>query len=273
MAEGPDRRLVVDIGGGSPSASWAALPADRVDSLHMGCVNWSLRFFPRGEIDKERFESAVVAARLEVRSLERHYRALGWSECVGSSGTILSIEQILHENGWNGDGITEKGLKKLKKELLEAGRCDKLDFKGLAEERRDVLPGGLAILIALFEGSNRTDAARSRRCARACSGTSSAASATRTCASSRSAAWASATPSTACSPAACSAPRSISSGSAARNGSWSARARPPSSPGPRVCTRSASRSRTRATTSTAPTSSPTPTCPASRARTSSCSRR
>jgi exopolyphosphatase / guanosine-5'-triphosphate,3'-diphosphate pyrophosphatase len=153
LAEGPDRRLVVDIGGGSTECILGErFEPIEADSLHMGCVNWSLRFFPRGEIDKERFERAVLAARLELRSLERHYRALGWSECIGSSGTILSIEQVLDQNGWNGGGITEKGLKRLKKELLEADRCDKLDIKGLAEERREVLPGGLAILIALFEG-------------------------------------------------------------------------------------------------------------------------
>jgi exopolyphosphatase/guanosine-5'-triphosphate,3'-diphosphate pyrophosphatase len=153
LAEGPDRRLVVDIGGGSTECILGErFEPIEADSLHMGCVNWSLRFFPHGEIDKERFERAVLAARLELRSLERHYRALGWSECIGSSGTILSIEQVLDQNGWNGGGITEKGLKRLKKELLEADRCDKLDIKGLAEERREVLPGGLAILIALFEG-------------------------------------------------------------------------------------------------------------------------
>ena len=153
LAEGLDRRLVIDIGGGSTECILGErFQPIEADSLHMGCVNWSLRFFPRGEIDKERFEQAVIAARLEVRSLERHYRALGWSEAVGSSGTILSIEEVLHENGWNGDGISEKGLKKLRKEMIEAGRCERLQWKGLAEERRDVLPGGLAILIALFEG-------------------------------------------------------------------------------------------------------------------------
>ena len=153
LAEGPDRRLVVDIGGGSTECILGErFEPIEADSLHMGCVNWSLRFFPRGEIDKQRFEAAVLAARLEVRSLERHYRALGWSEVIGSSGTILSIETVLHENGWNGEGISEKGLKKLRRELIEAGRCDKLEFKGLPLERRDVFPGGLAILIALFEG-------------------------------------------------------------------------------------------------------------------------
>ncbi len=153
LSEGPDRRLVVDIGGGSTECILGErFEPIQADSLHMGCVNWSLRFFPRGEIDKERFERAVLAARLEVRSLERHYRALGWSEAIGASGTILSIEEVLDRNDWNGEGISEKGLKKLRKELIEAGRADKLDIQGLAEDRRDVLPGGLAILIALFEG-------------------------------------------------------------------------------------------------------------------------
>jgi hypothetical protein len=59
----------------------------------MGCVNWSMRFF-RGEVTRESMERARIAARLEVQTLERRYRSLGWEECVGSSGTVLSTAAV-----------------------------------------------------------------------------------------------------------------------------------------------------------------------------------
>jgi exopolyphosphatase/guanosine-5'-triphosphate,3'-diphosphate pyrophosphatase len=45
------RRLVIDVGGGSTEC----ILGERfepllIDSLYMGCVTWSRRFFPRGEL-------------------------------------------------------------------------------------------------------------------------------------------------------------------------------------------------------------------------------
>jgi exopolyphosphatase/guanosine-5'-triphosphate,3'-diphosphate pyrophosphatase len=74
------RRLVVDIGGGSTECILGErFEALRTDSLHMGCVNYSNRFFQGGELTPDAMERAVIAARLEVRPLERPYRTLGWS--------------------------------------------------------------------------------------------------------------------------------------------------------------------------------------------------
>lgn len=153
IADGPERRLVVDIGGGSTECilgeHYDPLLAD---SLHMGCVNWSLRYFARGSITREAFDAAILDARREVRSLERQYKTLGWGEAIGSSGTILSIAEILRANAWSEHGITDKGLRKLRKELVDQGRVDRLSLPGLSEDRRDVLAGGVAILSAVFEG-------------------------------------------------------------------------------------------------------------------------
>ncbi len=147
------RRLVVDIGGGSTEC----ILGERfepllTDSLYMGCVTWSRRFFPRGELTAKGMQRAVLAAQREVQTLEHDYRTLGWERCVGSSGTILAIAALLRELGWDeGGAITPRGLRKLRKVVVASGKVGRLALPGLQPERADVLPGGLAILSGLCE--------------------------------------------------------------------------------------------------------------------------
>lgn len=146
-------RLVVDIGGGSTECIVGrGLKPLRVDSLFMGCVSWTRRHLPAGRIRARDLDAAVLAAALEVEPLGQRYRRLGWQQAVGSSGTILSIEEVLREQGWSRGGITRKGLERLRRALLEAGDVRELRLAGLKPERAEVLPGGLAILLALFDG-------------------------------------------------------------------------------------------------------------------------
>lgn len=150
--EASGRRLVVDIGGGSTEVIVGEGLEPRVlDSLPMGCVGYSLRFFPDGALTREAFRRAVTAARLELETVEGHFKAVGWATAVGSSGTITSIERILQETGLSPDGITPRGLRRLRAACLEAGQLSRLQLAGLAESRREVLPGGLAILLAVLD--------------------------------------------------------------------------------------------------------------------------
>ncbi len=152
LADDEGRRLVVDIGGGSTECILGEkFEALSVHSLHMGCVSYSLRFFPEGKVSAAAFERAELEARLELRGIERPFRSLGWESCVGSSGTILAVDDILREAGWRERGITLKGLRRLRKALVGAGDAHAVQLPGLALDRRGVLPGGLAILIAVFE--------------------------------------------------------------------------------------------------------------------------
>jgi len=152
LAEDTGRRLVVDIGGGSTECIIGErLQPRAADSLFMGCVTWTQKYFKRGELRRAHLEAAVIAAKRELQSIERQYKGLGWDTCIGSSGTILSIDAMLRERGWDDDGITPRGLTKLARTMLEARHVNKLALAGLAPERAAVLPGGLAILIAVFE--------------------------------------------------------------------------------------------------------------------------
>jgi exopolyphosphatase/guanosine-5'-triphosphate,3'-diphosphate pyrophosphatase len=153
LADDAGRRLVIDIGGGSTECIIGEhFEPLETNSLYMGCVGHSLKFFPGGRIRTADFERAQIAARLEVQTIERRYRALGWQECKGSSGTAIHIATLLRENGWSRDGITAKGLKKLAKAMTAAGSLSRLSLDGLDPSRVAVLPGGVAIMMALFDG-------------------------------------------------------------------------------------------------------------------------
>jgi exopolyphosphatase/guanosine-5'-triphosphate,3'-diphosphate pyrophosphatase len=154
LADDRGRRLVVDIGGGSTETVLGErFSALRTDSLNMGCVVYSLRFFPDGKIKGEDFKRAEIAARLKLEPIERRYLESGWDSCVGSSGTILAIDALLRQHGWSDRGITLAGLRQLKKALIAAGSTAKVAaIPGVQADRAGVLPGGVAILLALFEG-------------------------------------------------------------------------------------------------------------------------
>jgi exopolyphosphatase/guanosine-5'-triphosphate,3'-diphosphate pyrophosphatase len=146
------KRLVVDIGGGSTELIVGqGLKPKLMESLYMGCVSSSLRHFPGGRIEKRALKAAVLEARQELAAIARSYRRAGWQEAVGSSGSARTVEAVLAANGFAGGGITRDGLERLRELLLEAGRADPDRIPGLKASRADVLPGGFAILYAVFD--------------------------------------------------------------------------------------------------------------------------
>ena len=92
-----------------------------------------------------------MAASLEIRAVEEQLTALAWDRCVGASGTALAISEILRQSGWTKGEITHAGMKKLRKAMVAAGHADALDLPGLKADRKPVLAGGLAILLAIFK--------------------------------------------------------------------------------------------------------------------------
>ena len=70
---------------------------------------------------------------------------------MGASGTIKAISQVCVDNGWSEFGITLDGMKKVRKRVIKAGAVDKLDLKGLREDRQPIFASGLAILYGIFE--------------------------------------------------------------------------------------------------------------------------
>ncbi len=60
-----ERRMVVDIGGGSTEfIIGSGHRPQKLESLYMGCVSYTLRFFPDGRITKNALRQAEMAARV-----------------------------------------------------------------------------------------------------------------------------------------------------------------------------------------------------------------
>lgn len=153
LPAGDERRLVVDIGGGSTEViiGRGMDPIER-ESLFMGCVSMTQAFFADGSIGERAMKQAVTSAGIEVHPLRTRYRKLGWDQAVGASGTIKSIAKVVQAAGWCERGISRAALGKLRKTLVKAGHADKVKLEGLSDDRRPVTAGGVAVLSAIFDG-------------------------------------------------------------------------------------------------------------------------
>ncbi len=160
LADDLGNRLVVDIGGGSTEfIIGERFEPLQLESLHMGCVSYSRRFFPDGRVTAHAFHRAQTAALQELLTIRDSYRNLGWHSTVGSSGTIKAVRNACVHLGFCEEGLTPKALLQLRDYLINQGHTDNIALDVIKPERRQVLPGGLAILCALFEslGIERMD--------------------------------------------------------------------------------------------------------------------
>lgn len=148
---GPDRRLVVDIGGGSTElVTGTGAQASQLYSLSMGCVTWLERYFSDRNLGQENFERAEQAARDMVRPIAPQLRQHGWQICVGASGTVQALQEIMVAQGMD-ERITLPKLRQLKQRAIQCGKLEELEIEGLTLERALVFPSGLSILLAIFQ--------------------------------------------------------------------------------------------------------------------------
>ncbi len=142
-------RLVIDIGGGSTEFIIGRhMTPERLESLKLGCVSMSQRFFPDGALRAENFVAAETHARAEIEAIAGAFGREHWQEAFASSGTALALAAILEENGLSAGGITPEGLARLRKRMVGAGRISRLSLEGVKPERGPVLAGGFAIMAA-----------------------------------------------------------------------------------------------------------------------------
>ncbi|MES3025197.1 MAG: Ppx/GppA phosphatase family protein [Pseudomonadota bacterium] len=147
---GGERRLVMDIGGGSTELILGrGTEIERVESFSVGTVKQSLSFFVGGRIDGPSFEAAILSARSHFEDGAPPYHPQFWKTAYGSSGTIRAIADIIARNELGDGKLTPASLDALKRCFIEAGQVARIDMPGLRPERAGTIIGGLAILIAL----------------------------------------------------------------------------------------------------------------------------
>lgn len=150
-----DNRLVIDIGGGSTEFIIGnRLTSGKLESLYMGCINYSQRFFPDGKISKGAMKRAEFAARTEIQAISADFSTELWQEAYGASGTARALARILSVNQFNDndepDVITLTGMDRLREHLIKSGDIRNFGLAGLPSDREKVMVGGFAIMAAAF---------------------------------------------------------------------------------------------------------------------------
>jgi exopolyphosphatase/guanosine-5'-triphosphate,3'-diphosphate pyrophosphatase len=147
----PGNRLVIDIGGGSTEfIIGEGVHTKQLESLRMGCVTMSKQFFDDGEINEKRMKRARMAVRIELEPIVERYKATGWEQTLGSSGTIRSLADVARACGSADGSITLEALENAIEQALRAGHINRLRLPGLDEDRVPVFTGGLAILTEII---------------------------------------------------------------------------------------------------------------------------
>ena len=94
-----ERRLVVDIGGGSTEiALGQGATIERVESFSIGTVRICSSFFGNDRINQESFDAAVLSARGQFEDGMAGFHPDYWQMAYGSSGTMRTLSEIIEKN-------------------------------------------------------------------------------------------------------------------------------------------------------------------------------
>ncbi|MBM4206459.1 MAG: exopolyphosphatase [Gammaproteobacteria bacterium] len=152
VASTADLRLVVDIGGGSTEYIIGSEDiAKKKESVKMGCVSISNRFFSDGKLTKPAFNKALLYAEQQLEPFQKKFHRKHWQEAIGSSGSWRSIDKVLQAAGWSKNGITMNGLEQLLSYLKQCSHINDINLPDLDKERTPVFPGGAVIAYATFK--------------------------------------------------------------------------------------------------------------------------
>ena len=153
LAASDDERLVIDIGGGSTEFCVGGSFAPRHSaSVNLGCVSLSDRWLTgSASLAKGYLDARRDACEL-LRPIAASWKRLARNAIViGTSGTIESVQNVLAANGFGSGLITRDGVAELERAIVERRWVSDLSVPGLAPERVDIFPSGLAALAATLE--------------------------------------------------------------------------------------------------------------------------
>jgi exopolyphosphatase/guanosine-5'-triphosphate,3'-diphosphate pyrophosphatase len=148
LEDDQQKRLVIDIGGGSTEIIIGEdyTPVS-MESLGMGCVSITKKFFAEGKISKSQIQQADVFCRQKLEPFQQKFRKESWQRAIGCSGSIKAIASALEQlNGH--PAVTPDGMTKLLSLCMEDRSIDDLKIAGVSSQRIPVFIGGLIVLNA-----------------------------------------------------------------------------------------------------------------------------
>jgi len=151
IAPGKGNRIVMDIGGGSTEVILGeGMNTLLKESLNMGCVAITKKFFNEGKVSEKIVTKALIACLQELEPVKDEFLERGWKQVLGASGSIKAVAKVCEANGWSDGTITLDSLEKIIAIYLNHGKLD-AQIAGLSEDRQPVFLGGVVVLSALFE--------------------------------------------------------------------------------------------------------------------------
>ena len=116
----------------------------------MGCVTWLRDHFSDQQLNSANFSAAINAAKQVIKPYITTYQVLGWSICMGASGTIQAVNEVNNKQQLT-PSLTLSLLNTIKQQCIDSAQIEQLNIDGLKASRKPVFASGLSILIALFE--------------------------------------------------------------------------------------------------------------------------
>ena len=151
IAPDGDNRIVMDIGGGSTEVIIGKGMQPRLkESLNMGCIAITKKFFMEGKVTEKLITKALIACLQEIEPVKEEFLQAGWQQVLGASGSIKAVAKVCEANGWSDGTITLDSLEKIMVIYLNHGKLD-VQIAGLSDDRQPVFLGGVIVLSALFD--------------------------------------------------------------------------------------------------------------------------
>ncbi len=146
-----ERRLVIDIGGGSTELILGrGHEVERVESFSVGTVGQSSTFFGDGKLTQSLFDAAMLATRSSFEDAAPPYSPEFWKTAYASSGTMRALGDLIAKNSIGDGALSRTNLHLLQEKFIQFGQVDKLNMIGIRQERISSLVGGLSILLAIM---------------------------------------------------------------------------------------------------------------------------
>jgi exopolyphosphatase / guanosine-5'-triphosphate,3'-diphosphate pyrophosphatase len=156
------KTLLIDIGGGSTELLVGYKGKSNFAlSLKLGAVRLTERFFPDYELSNASIKECRKWVEIEVFQAANSIQKLGFSTCVGTSGTIMAAGMMinamrkgssLNNHALNNFEFTKKELDKVCADILDKKHFEKRKKAfGLDAKRADIIPAGMIILSTIFD--------------------------------------------------------------------------------------------------------------------------
>ncbi len=151
IAPDSENRIVMDIGGGSTEVIIGkGIQPKLKESLSMGCISITKKFFMDGKVTEKLVTKALIACLQELEPVKDEFIQAGWKQVLGASGSIKAVAKVCEANGWSDGTITLESLEKILAIYIKHGKLD-AQIEGLSDDRQPVFLGGVIVLSALFD--------------------------------------------------------------------------------------------------------------------------